>query len=98
MKIEDTATIRCDARHGGFKMLELVPISLKEANAFVEQHHRHHRPVTGHKFSVAAAPTNCIQIKDTLEKLRKDIKAAGFSLRLMRAAGDDPVIVESWMR
>lgn len=36
-------------------MLELVPISLKEANFFVEQHHRHHKPVTGHKFSVAAA-------------------------------------------
>lgn len=36
-------------------MLELVPVSLKEANAFVEQHHRHHRPVTGHKFSVAAS-------------------------------------------
>lgn len=36
-------------------MLELVPISLREANAFVEQYHRHHKPVTGHKFSVAAA-------------------------------------------
>ena len=36
-------------------MLELMPISLKEANAFVEQHHRHHRPVAGHKFSIAAA-------------------------------------------
>lgn len=36
-------------------MLELVPISLKEANAFVEQYHRHHKPVVGHKFSVAAA-------------------------------------------
>lgn len=35
--------------------LELVPISLKEANHFVETHHRHHKPVTGHKFSVAAA-------------------------------------------
>lgn len=35
--------------------LELVPISLKEANKFVEMHHRHHKPVTGHKFSVAAA-------------------------------------------
>lgn len=35
--------------------LELVPITLKEANAFVEQHHRHHRPVTGHKFSIAAS-------------------------------------------
>ncbi len=36
-------------------MLELVPINLKEANAFVEQYHRHHRPVVGHKFSVGAS-------------------------------------------
>ena len=33
-------------------MLEICPLSLKEANAFVEQHHRHHKPVTGHKFSI----------------------------------------------
>ena len=32
-----------------------VPISLKEANAFVARHHRHHKPVVGHKFSVGAA-------------------------------------------
>lgn len=36
-------------------MLELVPISLKEANFFVQQYHRHHKPVVGHKFSVAAS-------------------------------------------
>lgn len=36
-------------------MLELVPVSLKEANAFVARYHRHHKPVVGHKFSVAAA-------------------------------------------
>ena len=35
-------------------MLELVPITLKEANAFVLQNHRHHKPVAGHKFSIAA--------------------------------------------
>lgn len=34
--------------------LDLLPISLAEANAFVQQHHRHHRPVVGHKFSLAA--------------------------------------------
>lgn len=34
--------------------LELLPLSLAEANAFVQQHHRHHRPVVGHKFSLAA--------------------------------------------
>ncbi len=33
-------------------MLKLVPVSLKEANTFVAEHHRHHKPVTGHKFSL----------------------------------------------
>src|SRR5699024_3283640 len=36
--------------HGN--MLSLVPISLKQANTFVAAHHRHHKPVTGHKFSI----------------------------------------------
>lgn len=35
--------------------LQVVPISLKEANAFVEMHHRHHKPVVGHKFSIGAS-------------------------------------------
>ena len=33
-------------------MLTLVPISLADANAFVARYHRHHKPVTGHKFSI----------------------------------------------
>ena len=33
-------------------MIELCPLTLKEANAYVEQHHRHHGPVVGHKFSI----------------------------------------------
>lgn len=33
-------------------MLEIVPMTLKEGNAFVEQNHRHHGKVTGHKFSI----------------------------------------------
>lgn len=37
-------------------MLMLVPISLKKANAFVAAHHRHHKPVVGHKFSIG-----CVQ-------------------------------------
>lgn len=35
--------------------LEIVPISLKEANTFVERYHRHHKPVTGHKFSIGCS-------------------------------------------
>ncbi len=32
--------------------MRLVPISLKDANAFVNEHHRHHKAVIGHKFSI----------------------------------------------
>lgn len=35
--------------------LAICPLTLKEANAFVVQHHRHHGPVRGHKFSLAVA-------------------------------------------
>lgn len=35
--------------------LETVRIGLDEANAFVAEHHRHHKPVVGHVFSVGAA-------------------------------------------
>mgnify|MGYP007071591528 CR=1 FL=1 len=35
--------------------LALVTIGLDEANEFVAHHHRHHRPVVGHKFSMGAA-------------------------------------------
>lgn len=31
---------------------EFTPITLKRANNFVEKHHRHNKPVAGHKFSV----------------------------------------------
>lgn len=33
-------------------MLILTTVSLAEANSFVLEHHRHHKPVTGHKFSL----------------------------------------------
>lgn len=35
--------------------LTIVPCHLDEANAFVAQWHRHHRPAIGHKFSLAVA-------------------------------------------
>lgn len=33
-------------------MLRIVPVSLRTANAYVAKQHRHHKPVTGHKFSI----------------------------------------------
>ena len=43
-------------------------------------------------------PTNTAIYRNTIEKLREDIKAAGFSILIPRSEGDDPVIVETWMK
>lgn len=34
--------------------LRVVPLTLKQLNAFVTEHHRHHKPVRGHRFSLGA--------------------------------------------
>lgn len=36
-------------------MLRLVPVTLKEANKFVDALHRHHESVIGHRWSVGCA-------------------------------------------
>ena len=41
--------------------MEIVPISLTEANAFVEKYHRHHKPVVGHKFSIGLATDGVVR-------------------------------------
>ena len=41
-------------------MMTIVPISLDEANAFVREHHRHHKPVPGAKFCVAVESDGAI--------------------------------------
>lgn len=41
------------------KNFEIKHIELKAANAFVAKHHRHHGPVTGHRFSLG-----CIRRED----------------------------------
>ena len=43
-------------------------------------------------------PTNTAMQKNSLEAMREDIQAAGFSIRFPRAQGDDPVILETWMK
>jgi hypothetical protein len=32
--------------------MKVVPLTLKEANVFISEHHRHHKPVQGHRFSL----------------------------------------------
>jgi uracil-DNA glycosylase family 4 len=33
-------------------VLKIVPLTLREANAFITTYHRHHKPVVGHRFSL----------------------------------------------
>lgn len=40
--------------------LEITPVSFDEANAFVLKHHRNHKPVTGHKFSIAVSDSGIV--------------------------------------
>jgi hypothetical protein len=41
-------------QRAGWLEMHLAPISFPDAVAFVLEHHRHHTPPVGHKFSVAA--------------------------------------------
>ena len=43
----------CDPCKRKKQGLRIRPITLKAANTYVEQHHRHNRPTNGHKWSVA---------------------------------------------
>ena len=42
--------------------LDIVPITLAEANEFVKRNHRHHGKVIGHKFSIAVADVETSKI------------------------------------
>ena len=40
--------------------MRIRPISLKEANAFVQLNHRHHKPTVGHKWSISLVEDSVI--------------------------------------
>lgn len=42
--------------------------------------------------------TNTVTVRFSLQEIREDIAAAGFLARFPRAEGDEPHIVETWMR
>lgn len=41
--------------------LQITPINLDEANAFVAAHHRHHKPVPGAKFCIAVSESDVVR-------------------------------------
>ena len=50
--------------------LGLVPITYREACAFIEEHHRHHLPPQGYKFAIAVADGQCFDDGVTAEVTR----------------------------
>lgn len=41
--------------------LHIEPITLKAANEFVSQYHRHHKPTVGHKFSICCVQNETVR-------------------------------------
>ena len=68
--------------------LALIPLTLPEANAFVAEHHRHHRPVVGHKFSLGAVKdgrlVGVVIVGRPVSRMRQD----GLTLEVSRLCTD----------
>lgn len=43
---------------GGVVRYHVIPLELSEANALVNEWHRHHKPTQGHRFSIGAVDNN----------------------------------------
>lgn len=68
--------------------LAIVPCSLRDANAFVAQHHRHHKPDRGHKFSVALAEDGKIVAVAIVGRPKARHSDDGLTLEVTRLASD----------
>lgn len=69
--------------------LLIVPIGLRDANTYVDRVHRHHGPVRGHKWSIAAADEHDVIrgvaiIGRPVSRMRDD----GWTLEVLRVATD----------
>jgi hypothetical protein len=67
----------------------VVPLSLAEANAFVSEHHRHHPPAVGHKFSIGVIDEEgelhgCAIVGRPVARARDD----GLTLEVTRSCTD----------
>jgi hypothetical protein len=68
--------------------LELCPMALDEANAFVRRVHRHHGPVVGHKFSIGAVLDGKIVGVAIVGRPVSRIRDDGLTLEVARLATD----------
>jgi hypothetical protein len=69
-------------------MLCLAPITLRQANAFVQRFHRHHPPVVGHKFSIAAVKGDAVVGVAIVGRPVSRIRDDGLTLEVTRLCTD----------
>lgn len=70
-----------------------MPVSFADAAAFVEAHHRHHRPPVGHKFSIGVAVDHgdharLVGVAIVGRPVSRVIAAEGDTLEVVRTATD----------
>lgn len=65
-------------------MLVLTPIHIRDANEFVRQYHRHHKPVTGAKFALAAAAAGVIVAVAIVGRPVSRLEDDGYTLEVVR--------------
>lgn len=68
--------------------LVIEPVSLKAANRFVSDHHRHHKPVVGHKFSISVMDGDTIRGVAIIGRPVARARDDGFTLEVTRVATD----------
>jgi len=68
--------------------LRVIPLTLADANAFVVQHHRHHKPVVGHKFSLGAAKDGEVVGVAIVGRPVSRIRDDGWTLEVTRLCTD----------
>lgn len=73
----------------GAVRLTVVPCELDEANAFVEQHHRHLGRVVGHRFSLAVAdPAGAVRGVAIVGRPIGKSDQDGWTVQILRSATD----------
>lgn len=68
--------------------MKLVPLELAEANAFVAEWHRHHKPVVGHRFSLGASVAEKIVAVAIVGRPVARMNQDGSTVEIVRLASD----------
>lgn len=68
--------------------LHIVPVELRQANAFIESLHRHHKPVTGWKFGIGIADETGLRGVATIGRPVARLLCDGWTLEVNRCCTD----------